>query len=219
MNFFHKNSKPAERHTHFYELWDAMGEGDCPICYLGRKEGMRYLDNVLHESVTNGGMQSRVAHSHGFGPRALEVLQKTNDNLGLGILYRRVCLDLLEDLKRHKLPPLPDNCPYEEHRNAAEKEHVQEFATHVSERDFLERYATSFGLCLRHLREVVGKIRDGATRAQLLEIDGKRVETIRKELDEMISKYNYRNVKPVGKEATVWRRAGIKTSDHALCVA
>ena len=66
----------------------------------------------------------------------------------------------------------------------------------------------SDGLCFTHLRQVLGKVRDEATGAHLIQMHLEKLERIEADLAEIIRKSDYRHADELpGPEAGAWQRA------------
>ena len=46
-----------DRDTLYYELQDALQAGGCPLCRLGGRAGIRYLDTLNYEGVNDPGLR------------------------------------------------------------------------------------------------------------------------------------------------------------------
>lgn len=198
-----------ERHTTFYELWEALGVGDdCPICLLHRKRAHKFLNDFLYEKVNDAGMRSWLRDSLGFGAEACNLTAEVHDALGLSITYAA----LADEIQHRLAEPQPEltptrMCPLAESMRETEARYLAEFARHYGEADPQGRHEAGFGFCLGHLREALSLLADRALRRRLALAEAQKYAALRDELRQFEAKNDYRNREPLGAEADAWQRA------------
>jgi hypothetical protein len=211
MRFRPPSRAEPERHTPFFELWDALGGPECAICQLGAKAGARSLDALLYEYVNDPETQSRLVASGGFGPRPLDLLTNIHDTLGLSILYHRICDENLAALESGGGPVVAQApCPYELARANAERRFIHEFIAHLGAADFFEKYRQSPGLCWKHLRNVLDDVKDRSRRRSILAVEADCLRAIRSDLALLIQRTDHRSQDRIQGEAWAWKRAANK---------
>jgi len=200
---------PLERHTTFYELWDALAAPDaCAICRLRRKRARAFMEGFFYENVNEPGLRENLHDSLGFSPEALSLAEDIHDALGLSIVYAALCDDVARRLVRPEPSLSPEQpCPLAAHARETEQRYLAEFARHYADEDLQARYETGFGFCVGHLREVLALLGDRTLRQRLCAAETRKFTALRDELKRFEAKNDYRNREPFGGEADGWQRA------------
>jgi hypothetical protein len=91
-----------------YDLRNAMTEAGCPICRLKARDGERYLDSLLDESVNDSDVRRDLRESRGFCHRHAWQLVRPGAPLGIAIIHRDIVQALLKALEgaSFQKPPL-----------------------------------------------------------------------------------------------------------------
>jgi len=200
---------PPERHTTFYELWDALATGDdCPICLLHRQRARTFMESFFYENVNDPGMRQHLHDALGFGPEASALAEDLHDALGLSITYAALAFDVVQRLEssRARLEPA-EPCPLTTVMRETEARYLHEFARHYAEHDLQDRHAAGFGFCLGHLAAVLQLIDDQPLRAKLRAVERGNFARLHGELQRFVEKSSYDNRVPLGPEADAWQRA------------
>ncbi len=212
-----------DQHTPYFELRDALLAGGCPLCRLGGRAASRYIESALYEGMTVPETRERIRASQGLCRRhAWEMTGMRASVLGTAIVYRDVLKDLITALEgggggdgrlfgRRKAsglpePKLPGPACAVQHDEAQRAGDV--LREHLKEPELAEAYQKAGGLCLPHLRAVLGRARGGEA-ATLRAWQLEAWQTLRGRLDELIRKHDYRfQGEPVtAEEADAWLRS------------
>lgn len=86
------------KHTVYYELVEACGEGGCPICTLVLAAVARYLDMVFYENVNDPETRDGVVSARGYCNDHSWMLREMNAALGTALMYRDVLRHAAEDI-------------------------------------------------------------------------------------------------------------------------
>lgn len=211
----------AGKNTPYFELRDALLAGGCPLCRLGDRSALRYIEGVLYEGMTDPEPRNRLRAAQGLCRRHGWLMTRMRTSvLGTAIVYRDVLADLISALERPSesgglfrspraaaLPEPALPCPA---CSAAGDEVLRAgdvLRAHVDDVEIARAYQAAGGLCLPHLRAVLGRSRpheaETLRRWQLA-----AYRELRGQLDELIRKHDYRfQAEPIGAEADAWLRA------------
>jgi hypothetical protein len=141
--------------------------------------------------------------------------------LGTAIVYRDVLNDLIAALEdtgsesgglfgRRGAGPLPEpklQCPACEIAEDEARRTGDVLRSNLGEAEIEQAYRLAGGLCLPHLREVLGRAR-GRETATLRSWQLAACRDLRGQLDELIRKHDYRfQGEPIGAEGDAWVRA------------
>jgi hypothetical protein len=206
------NKRPAElpRHTTFYEIWDALGEIACPICFLRQKGIRKYMDDTFYENVNDPGLRARLHESLGFCDEALELALEAKQPLGMSIIYAALAKDVAKRIDNNENLAPARACPMAERAADIEERYLSEFALRYQATDLQERHAASFGFCIAHLGRVVTLFPKRELRWQFLTTEAQKFRAFAAELNLFVKKNDYRNKEPFGAEANAWMRAAKK---------
>ena len=94
--------KVIEKHMSFHELKESLSRGDCPICFLAERSVSRNIEDLFHEKVNDPGVAKELKRSGGFCEKHSEQILRTNETLGIAIIYKRL-LDVLISHLKHLL--------------------------------------------------------------------------------------------------------------------
>jgi len=103
--------KVIEKHMTFHELKDALARGDCPICFLAERSVSRNIEDLFHEKVNDPGVAKELKRSGGFCEKHSEQILRTNETLGIAIIYKRLINVLIGHLKKNIVKPKLASCP------------------------------------------------------------------------------------------------------------
>ena len=200
---------PFERHTVFYDVWDALGiPDDCPICFLHRRHAHKFMDDLLYENVNNPVLREHLRESLGFCDEGRALAEELHDGQGLSILLASLAHNValrLRGLKPQLTPERP--CPLAESTGEAEARYLRVFVRHYGESDVQKRHEAGFGFCLEHLGVCLSLFEDKDLRLRLCAAEKGKIEHLLAELQLYVDKCCYTNTSPIGGEANAWIRA------------
>ncbi|MGC9520557.1 MAG: DUF6062 family protein [Anaerolineae bacterium] len=209
------------------ELRDAMGPWGCSLCRLALKAEHACIDSLSYERVLDLKTRSALKASRGLCAHHTRIWQRLQGSaLGVAIVYRIALLDLLRDTDPETYDgrtPFWRRGPAQEtaERLASDgpcpaceigKGTVQRFGEVLladlvnPESQTLLR--ASGGLCLPHLRTVLGLRGADEVFETLLRVQREAWQGLMAELEEFIRKNDYRftDEKMTEAEATAWTR-------------
>ncbi|GBC94711.1 hypothetical protein HRbin16_00495 [bacterium HR16] len=187
-------------------LEEALQEGECALCWLARKQLLRRVDTLFAEHVNDPQWRQSLREGKGFCAYHADLVLSRADVLSLSIIA--------EDLLAHTSITAPAKrahsawycqlCEAQAHDVA---QMAKLLAQLLREPSWRSRYELSRGLCLPHLQQV---LRNASPEVQtwLTANESQRWQALRKHLQEVIRKHNYRfQHEPWGEEVGSWRRA------------
>jgi len=208
----------ADQDTLYYELMDALRTGGCPLCHLGRRAASRYIETLNYEGVNDPGLRRHLRDAHGLCHRhAWEWTKLRGSPLGVAIVYRNLVKDLAEILEEQaegrgrrpaaaRLAPT-GRCPACRASDEAVQRYGRTLLAWLEQEELAAAYASAGGLCLPHLREVLGMANDAQMRTVLGWQEAIYRDLIA-QLDEFIRKHDHRfRDEPFGAEKDAWLRA------------
>ena len=203
------------RHTHHYELLDALDRPGCALCRLATRSVLEYFASLGHEQVNDVTLRDELRAANGFCPRHAWLFHESSGNrLGVAIVYRDLLHHALErglggggafdrgGLGRRlgrllgagkAAHPAPTaTCAACRFERDAEERYGGALLEHLMDADVRERYARSPGFCLPHLSRALTREGPAADRAWLRTDAERRLRGLISELDEYIRKHDYR---------------------------
>lgn len=203
------------RHTHHYEVLDALDRPGCALCRLATRSVLEYFASLGHEQVNDVSLRDELRVANGFCPRHAWLFHESSGNrLGVAIVYRDLLHHALErglggggtfDVgglgrrlgrligagKAHSTAPTAAcrSCRFE---RDAEERYGGAFVDQLGDAEVRERYARSPGFCLPHLSRALTRDARAADRAWLRTDAEQRLRGLIGELDEYIRKHDYR---------------------------
>jgi len=207
----------------------------------------RYLDNLFYESVNDIQLRERLRASMGFCREHawLAVDKRLGNALGFAIIYHDVINNTLRQLESYITPPvtkhwsallkqIPEqvsgtvqrviyaltpqkHCVVCHQRDKALHIIISSLVDGLNEPEMISALQSSDGLCLPHMKKAFEAVRDSTVADLLLSIHREKLENLRGELTEFISKNDYRfKDEGFGAEGDSWRRAvGKVTGNHS----
>lgn len=216
------------RHTPYFEVRDALGEGGCAICTLVSRSLTRYIGGLLYESVNSPPTRQRLRDSLGLCAIHNELVREARSASGAAIIQRDLLKTLaarlanseqsassgwLEDLFR---PPKANRgdalapeqpCPACVVAEERERDYMDVLLASLEDGEMLAALRASAGLCAPHLRTAMSRARGDQMerlKAEQLVIWQRLIA----ELDEFIRKLDYRFThEGMGAEGDAWDRA------------
>lgn len=230
-----RNQKLPQKFIAYFHLLDAFQEEGCPVCHPLVSRSLAMLDGLLYEQVTNPITREQLRKAHGFCNWHAWMLPRIlTGRSGVAIIYEDLLGDQIEQLRalrkvlrprsawerlkglfiKHELLPFlawrrkKSPCPICHHGSFQEGRYLRTLLDFLPEPEFARDFERSFGLCLPHLALAVERERDHPHLGILLELELKKLETLKGELKEFIRKFDYRFAhEPRGEEGTSWWRA------------
>ncbi|TVR00626.1 MAG: hypothetical protein EA403_11340 [Spirochaetaceae bacterium] len=96
---------PAEKHTPFFNLIDALKTGRCPVCARISLRLNQFFDTLLYQNVNNRGFRADLRANGGFCAHHAHDLAGWKDGLAVAIMH----LEFLEAASRNGgVPKRPD---------------------------------------------------------------------------------------------------------------
>jgi len=196
-----------EKHMVFHELKDALSRGDCPICFLAERSVARYIDDLFYEKVNDAGVAAKLKKSGGFCEKHSEHILKTNETLGIAIIYKRLLDVFIGLLQKAIIVPKLASCPVCIIYEQREQTYLNKFVDHWDE--LKESFAASSILCINHTQRALAVAgRQSNVKKELLDMEVKKLGELSIELEEYCRKFDYRfKDEKWGKEKDAWQRA------------
>jgi hypothetical protein len=211
-----------EKHQSFFNLVDAFKEG-CPICFLVKKGGNKFMDDLLYENVNDPGVREHIRRSAGFCNKHAWQMHKIGDGFGLGIIYEDLLRIVLE-----KAPVRDDSsasikkelfdvrgiqskcsCIVCDQEKTIEKQYCSLFIKSLNDPEFLAQYRNAVsGLCFPHIFSILKESGADETQRTIVQIEMDKAHTLLDELRVFVKKHDYRFEKEgFGSEGNSWIRA------------
>jgi hypothetical protein len=222
----HSRGKDLEHKTtlgeaRFDEALDAAG---CPICRHVRASEERFIWQVLYEFGSDQGMRAQLDRTLGLCTRHAHLLvavveeRELVDGASVAHIYESIVRKYLKSCRavdassQRAVRALGDldihECPLCTHRDGAESRAVDSLLGLLHSTAGAQRYASSDGLCNRHLRVCLERAGDAELRKRLFDDHVERLERLIANLDELLRKQRYdvdEDIAP--SEAVSWREA------------
>jgi hypothetical protein len=232
----------TNRHSLYYNLYDALAQTGCPICRLSAQGLERYLAHLLYECVNDLDVRESIRLSQGFCQEHAWRMQARGDPLGIAIIHQDILTNILRALSGErpreagsltwaglaKLMPravtdvarrLADRvaplgrCPACQKRDEIERAYLDTLIQHLSDQRLLSRLRNTDGLCWDHFRCALQLVHDEPTLDLLVEIEVSQLQDLRDELAEFIRHHDYHwSDSRSGPEGDSWIRAVAKVS-------
>ena len=196
-----------EKHMVFHELKDALSHGDCPICFLAERSVARDIDGLFHEMVNDYGVAVKLKRSGGFCEKHSEQILRTDESLGIAIIYKRLLDVYIGLLQKVAAIPKLTSCPFCVTYSEAEQRYLHALLDHWDE--LKESFIATSILCINHTQNALAAAgKRSKIREELLDVQTKKLGKLSAELEELCRKYDYRfKDEEWGKEKDVWQRA------------
>jgi hypothetical protein len=221
----------------FFRLIDACVGPGCPVCRCVVADTRHYLDSLLYEQVNDPEIRSRLRASWGFCNWHAWMLREASDPaFGSAIIYEdmvRVVVRRFERLigrvvgrggrfvgwlralvGRRRLPLLVELyrrrplCPACGQAADSEARYIDAALRFVDDPQFDRAYRKSDGLCIPHALHALEVDGERGAAALLLSRTLPKWTGLRKDLEEFVSKHDYRNREPFTEaEGTAYVRA------------
>jgi hypothetical protein len=196
-----------EKHMVFHELKAALSRGDCPICFLAERSVARDIDGLFHEMVNDYGVAVKLKASGGFCEKHSEQILKTNETLGIAIIYKRLLDVFIGLLKKISVVPKLASCPLCGTYSESEQRYLHALLDHWDE--LKESFSATSILCINHAHMILASAgKHGNIKKELLGIEVEKLGELSGELEEVCRKFDHRFAdEKWGKEKDAWQRA------------
>jgi len=196
-----------EKHMVFHALKDALSRGDCPICFLAEGSVAREIDGLFHEKVNDAGVATELKRSGGFCEKHSEQILKTNETLGIAIIYKRLLDVFIGLLQKVNVIPKLTACPLCETYSESGTRYLDALLDHWDE--LKESLIATSILCINHTQNALAAAgKRSIIREELLDVQINKLSKLSAELEELCRKYDYRfKDEKWGKEKDAWQRA------------
>jgi Family of unknown function (DUF6062) len=219
-------------HSYFVLLEELKAPG-CPICSLFIKDSQSYLDGLLYENVLDVPTRLNLMDSFGFCNWHAWQIPKLPPICSPAVGFSIFASDLLrkfnlvvgamtqtlrkKSIWRSLFSSRPKNifsqmkarvCPACNHVAEFEAFHLKDFLDALNEKEFLQAYNVSVGICLPHLFLVEEKHSNHPNFPFLLKLQLAKSQSLRERLEEFIRKQDRRFQDEItADEAKAWRVA------------
>ena len=196
-----------EKHLVFHALKDALSRGDCPICFLAEGSVAREIDGLFHEKVNDAGVAAELKRSGGFCEKHSEQILKTDETLGIAIIYKRLLDVFIGLLQKVAVIPKLAACPLCGTYSEAEKRYLDALLDHWDE--LKESFIATSILCINHTQNALAAAgKRNEIKKGLLGVQINKLSDLSAELEEICRKYDYRfKDEKWGKEKNAWQMA------------
>ncbi|MCL4534680.1 MAG: DUF6062 family protein [Bacteroidetes bacterium] len=206
-----------DRDTTYFELYDALGQPGCPICWLESRAEQRYVQTLLREGVNDPDARERIRQTGGFCPEHARLLIDEGDALGSAIICQNLVRHLLDSLQvvqssrkpRQSAMLMPQGiCVACAAGDQSAGRYLRALLQCASSPEISSRLEGGDGLCLPHLRQAAQVCSDYRAMQALAATQSEVLRRLEEELAEFIRKKDYRFAhEPYGHEADSWMRA------------
>lgn len=217
----------------YFELLEGLRRSECPICAFFIKDSRRYLDHVMYESVLDVSTRLQLMDSYGFCSWHAWQIPKLPPICSPAVGFSIFASDLLRKFnflaeavtrefheksrwksffrkESQKLFPQmkAGACPACSHVAEFEASHLKELLDSITEKEFLEAYNASHGICLPHFFLVEESYSNHPNFRLLFKLQLSKSQSLRETLEEFIRKQDHRFQKEITPdEAKTWRVA------------
>ncbi len=206
--------KKHEKHLAYYRMLEALRTARrCVFCDLECKGIALYFGGLLYEKVTDPGVRAALSESGGFCPRHARILASFGDGLGTAILYadqiklRKESLETGAPLSR-AWDRTDGACPACQAETRMRASNTRTLLQGLRDPEMRDALAGSAGLCFLHFTTVLKQADDSEVANVLMQLQKDRLESLSVELQEFISKYDYRRTSDeFRRERDSWLRA------------
>lgn len=196
-------------------LEEALAQAECALCWIVHRSLLRQVKTLLREHLADPEWRLSVRQGNGFCRYHASLLLQQGDVLQLAILAEDVLAHVAQTFRAKWNVPA-GICQLCEAQNRDTAQFVQLLAQLLDDADWRKRYEQSVGLCVPHLQMVARACRR-ETKQWLIECELANWQALRRQLQEVIHKHDYRfKDVPWGEETGSWRRAFRKLYGTAL---
>ncbi|MFH1368852.1 MAG: DUF6062 family protein [Elusimicrobiota bacterium] len=149
-----------EKHMPYYELLNACGKNECPVCFLVKHGIKRYFDSLLYESVNDVGLRQEFVSDKGFCNFHSYKLLGYHDDLAFSIMHLDLLRNEIKELKVSRLKPKETkNCIVCKLSRASEIRYIGLIKDYLNDEEFKIRFLESKGLCVPHYEMLKSEVK------------------------------------------------------------
>ena len=202
------------------EVIALLKEGnDCPVCRSVEKSVDGWVigafSNLLHNENARLEMK-RDGFCADHLRRITELAREKSDvgSLAVSIVFRELLIEQLAWLRARKEPIFrtkakqgAGSCVLCSIANQTERIYLSAFSRFLQSLEVRKKYEESGSIfCINHSRYLLKKVGQ-STQEWLTVIQKRKYGQLTEEIEEFVSKHDYRNKVPIGEERTAWLRA------------
>lgn len=209
--------------SHAHNLFEAFQKPGCPVCQLTLDSVHHFLDSVIYEYVNKPATHEAVRAARGFCPKHGWHIEDTLNAsaLGIAVLYEGVLRHMMDDMGaitpdsgRRQLSQAANalqargECPACTHQRTVEEHLLRNLLEHIHQPEFADGFRQSAGLCLPHLRQLLGLPGLVTAKAQTINLQQAIWWELQAQLVEFRRKRDYRfAIEEMGEEGSSPRRS------------
>ena len=164
-------------------------EQGCPLCSMVMDYEFNMLATIQYEVTQNDSVRKQIAMEGGFCDFHFRQFKKIA-NYKTNILL----LKALVEFGMHKDVNANINCRFCNAVDQFEDELIRYASELFTDKNFLDRFNMSNGLCVIHLRKILGNINDEELKRIILQIHRDQIDSFKPTLEMMNSATSYLNV-------------------------
>lgn len=218
----------------YFRLLEALATEGCPVCSLLLEDGLRYLDAVMYERITDVPTREQWRESFGLCNLHTWQLTKVPESSAPDLGFAIIAADLLRRFDRSqsdrqsrsagRLGALREvlarirtqwsnrsgraTCPACDETGAAESYQVHHLLECLQEDEFRRRYEGSSGVCLPHFFLVAKQWPRHPTFPVFRAMQLAKARSLRRKLEEFTEAQDHRSrARLTAEHASAWRRA------------
>jgi len=204
-----------EKDIVYHALKDSMEGGTCPICAQTEANIRGTMRSVLYESMTDVEIRDTIKSARGFCRHHSNLFLEQGDALNHAIVYGDALRSALQDVVNgdYKYYEERESCYFCDMAKEAEDAYIRACWEAFHDEEFFSAYEKGGLLCMVHLHAMESaseKEKNGEEAyLKVAQTTVNKYQVMIKELDEIIRKSDYRNLKEewTDGEKTAWKRA------------
>ena len=190
----------------WHELYDAIGNDECPVCKLLKKNIDHFVSAFLYENVNDPKLRDQLKDSRGLCNTHAWLMQSYGDPLSHAIIYESLLRDMAEELnkktlasgkkRKHdllsRLEPKGD-CMLCEMEAKYETTYLKALDEFIGSDDvFRGKFEESGFLCIPHLKRLIALNTNDSTIRMMQDINKSKYAVMISQLSEIRRKNDYR---------------------------
>lgn len=177
-----------EKHSLYFELTDACGSKNCPICFLLEKKERQSIESIFYEYVNDPALRRQLRQSQGLCAAHVQLFLTLGDALGLAIFADDLVRHFIEtDGSGMKL----STCLLCRSNAQTETRLVSAFVDYLAFDDFWLALEKGVGLCLHHWRLIDVSISNDELKSRLLNFEKQKLAGHQRLMASFIEKNNF----------------------------
>ncbi|MGD0462215.1 MAG: DUF6062 family protein [Tepidisphaeraceae bacterium] len=209
--------QPQAKFIGFFKLIEAMKQPGCPICARIIEDIHHGMDSFLYESVNDSGLRDQIRSDSGLCHRHSWQLARFGDALGSAILFRDVLATVLASLgstpslsffRKRSTRLGAQVCLFCRQEERSHEGLLSDLVAHIDDAELKKAWGGPAVLCIPHLSDLCGLLRDDAARRRITEMHRSKYMALCDEMEQLKEKQSY-NHRPeeIGPEKDSWIRA------------